>query len=190
YQKEDGFLPFLEGMIERGLELSFYLPNAIHLKLLDGEIAVLMRRAGFKEIRLGYESSAESFHTAHDGKVKPGDFEESVRLLLDAGFAGSQLMAYILAGLPGQRWEEVEESIHRVTSVGIQASVAEYSPVPGTGMWKVAVDASSFPIADEPLYQNNSIMPLRWSGFTPRDLQRMKDLSRELSPARVPVDDL
>ena len=183
--KEKCFVPFLENVVGAGLKVSFYMPNAVHLGLLDLRTAKLMHEAGFEEVRLGYESSSEAFHDCHDGKVEPGDFEESARLLLEAGFSGSEIIAYILAGLPGQRWQEVEESIRRVTSAGIRASIAEYSPVPGTALWEKSVKASDYPIAEEPLFQNNSMMPLSWNGFTREDLQRMKDLSRQLSPAKT-----
>ncbi len=182
YKKEENFIPFLHMVIAGGFEVSFYLPNAVHLGLLDPKTATLMRKAGFKELRLGYESSSETFHENHDRKVREGDFENAVHMLLEAGFGGEQIIAYILAGLPGQRAEEVESTIRHVTSLGVRASVSEYSPVPGTRLWPASVAASRFPIEEEPLYQNNSVMALQWSGFGLDDLQRLKDLSRALSP--------
>ena len=183
YKKEESFIPFLERIVESGLEVSFYLPNAVHLGLMDQPTAVLMRKAGFKEVRLGYESSSESFHQHHDGKVEEGDFEEAVHMLLNAGFGSDEIIAYILAGLPEQRAEEVEHTIRYAASLGIRVSLAEYSPVPGTRLWRASVETSRYPIEEEPLYQNNTIMPLQWSGFGLQDLQRLKDLSRAFSPS-------
>ncbi len=180
HRKEESFIPFLESVIESGLDLAFYLPNAIHLSLLDFNTASLMRRAGFREIRVGYESSSPVFHACHDEKVKRGDFYDTIATVLEAGFDKSKIIAYVLAGLPRQRAAEVEDSVRYVSSFGVRASVAEYSPVPGTGLWEESVEASPFPIEEEPLYQNNSIIPLQWDGFTAADLQRIKDLSREL----------
>jgi len=181
HKKSESLKPFLERVIESDLDISFFLPNAVHLGLLDRDTAVLMRRAGFKEVRLGYESSSVPFHEDHDSKVGAGDFEAAVGVLLDAGFKGGEIIAYILAGMPGQFAEEVEESVRLVSAQGIRASIAEYSPVPGTALWKRSVETSRFPIEDEPLYQNNSVMAFRWSGFGLEDLQRLKDLSRKLS---------
>ena len=184
FEKEATFIPFLEKIIEGDLNLAFYLPNAVHLGMLDFKTATLMVKAGFKEVRLGYESASVSFHEHHDAKVGVGDLEEAVRMLRDAGFDGNQITAYILAGLPGQRAQEIEITVRHAASIGIRASIAEYSPVPGTRLWKASVAESRFSIVEEPLFQNNSIMPLQWSGFTTDDLQRLKDLSRKLSPAR------
>jgi radical SAM superfamily enzyme YgiQ (UPF0313 family) len=183
FNKEESLKPFLEKVIESGLKMSFYLPNAVHLGLLDPETASLMRRAGFREVRLGYESSSVSFHEHHDSKVQGGDFEEAVEVLLGAGFRGAEVIAYILAGLPGQRAEEVENTVRHTASLGVRASLAEYSPVPGTRLWQASIDASRYPIEEEPLFQNNSVMAVQWDGFTPGDLQRLKNLSRKLSPS-------
>lgn len=185
YRKEQGLLPFLEKVIDSSLDVSFHVPNALHLGLLDFDTALLMKRAGFAEIRLGYESSSPVFHQRYDGKVQQGDFEETVEILLKAGFARSQIIAYILAGLPGQPVEEVENSVRQVTACGVRASLAEYSPVPGTALWEPSVRASEFPIETEPLYHNNSLLPLQWERFTMDDLQRIKDLARALSPPAV-----
>ena len=102
-------------------------------------------------------------------------------LLKSVGFGGSQIGVYILAGLPGQYWEEVEETIRFVAPYGVRIYVAEYSPVPGTPMFEESVKLSQFPIGEEPLLQNNTLFPLRWKGFTFEDLNRLKDLARELS---------
>ncbi len=88
---------------------------------------------------------------------------------------------YLLAGLPNQYSKEVEESIRFVSRFGVKIFVAEYSPVPGTGLFKESVKSSCFPIAEEPLFHNNSIMPMQWRGFTYEDLERLKKLARSLS---------
>ena len=178
--KEEVLLPFLEGVIEADLNVDFYLPNAIHLRYLDLEAAGLMKRAGFREIRLGYESSSIDFHSRHDSKVVSGEFEEGLSILKEAGFLKEEIIAYILAGMPGQSAAEVEESVRFVSSFGIRASIAEYSPVPHTGLWEKSVELSRYPIADEPLFQNNSLFPMEWDGFSSVELRRLKILSREL----------
>jgi radical SAM superfamily enzyme YgiQ (UPF0313 family) len=185
HRKDRALVPLLEEIVDRDLDLSFYLPNAVHLRYLDPKTAGLMKRAGFREVRLGFESSSAAFHSLHDAKVEAGDLAECVRILKDAGFGGGEIITYVLAGMPDQAPEEVEGSIRHAASLGVRISVAEYSPVPGTSLWDRTVSASPFPIADEPLFQNNSLFPLRRAEFTTGDLQRLKDLARGLSPLRV-----
>ena len=94
-----------------------------------------------------------------------------------AGFARHEITAYVLAGLPSQGWQEVAASIRFAADLGVRVALAEYSPVPGTALWTASVRSSRYPL-EEPLAHNNSILPLQWEGFTPADLQHLKNLAR------------
>ena len=61
--------------------------------------------------------------------------------------------------------------------------VSEYSPIPDTAMWDEAVKASPFPICDEPLFHNNSLLPCRWEGCTPGDVHLLKRFARNPAAA-------
>ena len=100
----------LEGVVEQNLDLRFHTPNALHVKEISPEGADLLWRAGFKTIRLGFETSDMTLHQSLDRKLSEGDFERAVRCLLKAGFSKEQVGAYILAGLPGQSVRSVLES--------------------------------------------------------------------------------
>ncbi len=181
FRKEESFIPFAERLVEEKLKFNFYLPNGIHLSYLDETVARLMFMAGFKDIRIGLESSSEAFHAREDKKLDIDSFGEKIKLLKSAGFSGSQIGVYILAGLPGQYAKEVEETVRFVSPYGVKIYVAEYSPVPGTPMFAESVKFSPFPIEEEPLLQNNTVLPLQWAHFTFEDLARLKFLARELS---------
>jgi hypothetical protein len=79
-----------------------------------------------------------------------------------------------MAGLPGQPWEEVEAGVEKVWQWGAVPKIAEYSPIPGTGLWNEAVRHSSYDIGGEPLFHNNSVLPCQWKGFTLGDLAAIK----------------
>ncbi len=178
------FPAFLERMIrlaEEGRGLRFYLPNAVHIRGLDRETAALMRKAGFQEIRMGFESSSPDFHAAHSpggAKFRPDSFPAVVAALTEAGFPREALSVYILAGLPGQRAGEVETSVRKALAEGVRVRLAEYSPVPGTGLWEESIRRCRYPIGEEPLYHNNSFFPMEWEGFSREDLTRLKELAR------------
>jgi hypothetical protein len=187
--KEKVFLPFLERVISGfgNQAPRFYLPNAVHIQSLDAKTAALMRRAGFQEIRMGFESSSAAFHEEHGcgaAKFRPECFPESLRMLLDAGFPAESLCVYILAGLPGQKAEEAEDSIRGALESlpagragGIRVRIAEYSPVPRSALWEKALRHSRYPLAEEPLFHNNSLFPLEWEGFTRKDLRLLKNMA-------------
>ena len=91
------------------------------------------------------------------------------------GYSPEEIGVYILAGMPGQRAEEVEESIAYTKEAGAKPILVEYSPVPGTPLFEVAMRTSQFDIENEPLFHNNSILPCQWEGFTPADYRKLKD---------------
>jgi hypothetical protein len=178
---ESGIIPFLERVIGAGLELAFHVPNGLHVAFVTEEIARLMKRAGVRDFKLGYESAAAEFHAAHDHKSDATMFARAVEALCAGGYRADEIAVYVLAGLPGQLPEEVEISIRAAAAAGVQVHVAEYSPIPGTGLWEKSVACSDFPIAEEPLVQNNTVFPLRSERFTERDLYELKQQARRLT---------
>ncbi|MCF6334873.1 MAG: cobalamin-dependent protein [Spirochaetales bacterium] len=176
-----GFNPFLEKVIERDLHLKFYLPNAIHIQFLNEETSLLMKRAGFQEIRLGYESSSSNFHAEHDDKFPEDDLFRVVELLKKSGFTSNQMTAYVLGGLPDQSYLSVERSIRTAGSTGIRVSLAEYSPVPGTKLWEKSKNLCSYPLEEEPLFHNNSFFPMKWAGYTVENMNYLKNLASSLN---------
>jgi radical SAM superfamily enzyme YgiQ (UPF0313 family) len=163
---------------------SFYLPNAVHMRHLDEETARLMKEAGVEEVRLGFESDDEGFHADHNAgagtvgtKTGRTSLREVSRILRSAGFGTSQVGVYVLAGLPGQRREEVEHAVRSAGEEGVNVYVSEFSPVPGSSLWERCVAQSRFPVDEEPLYQNNTLLPNAWDGFTSADLAEVKNLA-------------
>ncbi len=186
-RREDILFPFLDRVIETygpadqrpaGAGPLFYLPNAVHVRYIDRRTALLLRDAGFRDVRLGFESASADFHEAHDGKFLPESFPAAVDALLSAGFPGESLSVYILAGLPGQRADETEDSIHYALRFGLRVRLAEFSPVPGSSLWEDCLRLSRYPLADEPLFHDNSFFPMEWDGFTWADLERLKAIAR------------
>jgi len=143
--------------------------------MIDEEVADLLFRGGFKTIRLGLETSNEAAQVETGGKVSNQDFQRAVRNLKKAGYAGPEIGVYLMAGLPGQRAEEVKESIAFVEETDARPILVEYSPIPGTPLFEKAKKMSSFDLENEPLFHNNSILPCQWDGFTLADYRRLKE---------------
>jgi len=167
-------VPIMKEVIRRGIRCNFHAPNGLHIKQIDREVADLLFRAGFKTIRLGFETSDEATQIETGGKVENREFQEAIKNLKRAGYLAEETGVYIMAGLPGQRVEEVEESIAFVKEAGAKPILVEYSPVPGTPLFEKAKQRSSFDLEHEPLFHNNSILPCQWEGFTLEDYRRLK----------------
>lgn len=183
FRSGDVLKPFLESIIKESeksfVNYRFYSPNAMHIRYMDAEAASLMKKAGFQEVRLGFESSSDDFHENHDRKFGIQDFYDRIKMLTDAGFERTQIIVYLLAGMPRQKADEVEQSIRFASRTGVRLSVSEFSPVPGSPLWDECVKDCRYPIEEEPLFHNNSFFPMEWEGFTRADMQRLKVLSKK-----------
>lgn len=171
--------PLLKGIAELPFAVDFYNPNALNAALIDHDVAVLLKEAGFKEVRLGFESADPFIQRSTGGKINLDGFEKSVEVLRGAGFANKEIVAYVLAGLPQQRWQDVKHSIDYAVSLGIEPSIAEYTPIPHTPLFAKYHHTARFPISKEPLYQNNALFPFAWEGFTEQDLEYLKLYARD-----------
>jgi radical SAM superfamily enzyme YgiQ (UPF0313 family) len=175
--------PFLRGVTELPFATPFYNPNAMHAALLDEETAMLLHSAGFEEVRLGFESVDGDVQRATGGKMDTKGFERAVEALRAAGFDGSRIGAYVLAGLPGQRWQNVRRSIEYLGDLEVRVHLAEYSPVPHTALFERHHMEARYPIKEEPLFQNKALFPFSWEGFTEGHLQELKRQVRQQNGA-------
>jgi len=156
---DDHLAVILEALVKLNLKLRFHTPNALHLREITPEIAELLRLSGFQTIRLGLETSDMGRHDAMDNKVSEGEFERALSHLHRAGFTKGEIGAYILMGLPGQSLDSVLKTIEYVGHSGAMPYLAEYSPIPHTPMWEMAVEHSEYDLSSEPLFQNNTLLP-------------------------------
>lgn len=169
------FIPMIKEVIKRNIHCNFHAPNALHIREIDQEVADLLYQGQFKTIRLGFETSDEKVQIEMGGKVNNREFQKTISYLKKAGYSGEEIGVYLMAGLPGQRVGEVEESIAFVRDTGAKPILVEYSPVPHTPLFEKAKRFSSFDIGNEPLFQNNSLLPCQWDGFTLTDFRRLKE---------------
>ena len=149
----------LEEILKRGLKVRFHTPNAMHVRLVDGKVARLLKRAGFETVRFGFETVSAERHRRLDGKVKAEELSETLARMREAGFTKRQLGVYLLWGLPGQDFDEVLRSAEFVAACGGSPYLSEYSPIPGTSLYPEAREAARYPLDEDPLFHNNSAFP-------------------------------
>jgi len=181
------FIPMMKEIIGRGIQCNFHTANGLHIKEIDEEVAYLLFQGRFKTIRLGFETSNEKTQIETGGKVDNQELRRAIKYLKKGRYMDEEIGVYVMAGLPGQRVEEVEESIAYVREMGAKPMLVEYSPIPHTPLFEKAKKMSQFDIENEPLYHNNSILPCQWKGFTLKDYKRVKEeLKRgKATPAKV-----
>lgn len=170
-------IPLLQEVIRRGIKAQFHCPNGLHLREITPEITDLLFQAGFKTLRFGFETSNLARQVQTGGKVVNEELSEALQLLEMSGYHREEIGIYLLCGLPGQSVDEIRQSISFVRSCGARPFLAEYSPIPGTKLWAEAVTASSYPIATEPIFQNNSLLPCRSQDLTPERYHALKAMA-------------
>ncbi len=173
-QSESFAVPLLKEIIDRGLKVRFHCPNAVHARFITPELAHWMRLAGFTTIRLGLETSDPARQFSTGNKVTTDEFLQAVDCLRQAGYEAKDIGVYLLCGLPHQEAGEVRDAIRLVHRSGARPILAEYSPIPHTELWAQAVEASPYPLEEEPLLHNNTLLPCRWTGFTYARYQELK----------------
>lgn len=166
--------PLLKYIIELPFSVKIYNPNALNAAMVDEELAFLLLKAGFKDIRIGLETVNPLLQKSTGGKVSLKTFENALNCLTGAGFSADKISIYILAGLPFQKWEDVITAIDYIADFGVRVHIAEYTPIPHTPMFDEFKSFARFPIADNPVYQNNALFPFVWQGFTDENMSFVK----------------
>ncbi len=172
YMKE-----ILKGILSLHANLRFHTPNAIHARFIDKEIATLLKSAGFVSIYLGLETADFNRQKALGGKVFSGEFSTAVKHLKAAGI--TDISAYILVGLPGQTVDEVKRTIDFCHHQGVKPYLSEFSPIPGTPMWKPTIDIYGLKEPIDPLLHNNTLMPIFSPVFTQEVYKELKELQKQ-----------
>lgn len=162
YRSERRVMPVLQAVIDRSIRVNFHTPNGMHIRFITRETAALMREAGFKTLRFGFEGMRGKVREDSDNKVDNRMFEKALGILFDAGFTRSDLGIYLLMGTPGQRPEDVIKSIGYLKSLGVTPKICEYSPIPFTAYFEQSQRMTSADLMHEPLYHNNSALEV-WS---------------------------
>ena len=188
YNSEQVIKPLLRKIIESNLKINIHTPNGLHLRYLDLELALLMKKANFVMPRFSLESADARIQKETGAKITNEGFEKAIAMLNEANYKRGEYLVYLLIGMPGQSLKEVETSMEYVHKFGAKISLSEYSLIPGTKDFERQLQINLAPIAqgglkdfaNEPLLHNKSVFPL----FDAKDwneIYRIKNLAKELN---------
>ncbi|MBA4417046.1 MAG: B12-binding domain-containing radical SAM protein [Syntrophus sp. (in: bacteria)] len=173
--------PLLKKVSTLPFPIEIYNPNAINAAFIDEELACLLFSAGFQEVRIGLETIDAGLQVSTGGKVNLKVFERALGHLSKGGFSMDQISAYILSGLPFQKWQDVKASIDYLSGLGVRTHIAEYTPIPHTPLFDTYHMHARYPISEDAIYQNNALFPFAWEGFTDEDLAFLKQYVQDKS---------
>ena len=164
----------LKKVIESMSAVRFHCPNGLHARFIDEELAYLMRKSGFKTLRLSLQTAndARSKHTS--GKVTKDIFKSAVKQLQKYGFSKKHIGAYLMYGLPGQELEEVIDGVKFLKQLGVKIHLTEFSPIPATQCWKELQHLGTVSDTTDPLLTNNTVFSYLFSGYKPGKIEKLK----------------
>lgn len=166
--------PLLREIISRRLNIRFHCPNGLHARLIDDELAYLMKKAGFVTLRLSLETVNAERQENTGGKVNLVDLREAISYLKKHGFTKEHIGVYLMYGLPGQDIDEVKAGIDFLKSLGIRINLTEFSPIPGTQCWNELVGKCGISEKLDPLLTNNSVFSYLFSGYSHEEIDSIK----------------
>jgi radical SAM superfamily enzyme YgiQ (UPF0313 family) len=167
----------LEAVVElvrkEEVNLSFHTPNGLHAVRITKDMAMTMRAAGFRTVKIGDR------RLGHLRRLDIETMTAAVDNLLSSGFDARDIGCYMLAGFPGHSVEQAREEVEELAALPVRTHVNPYSPVPGTPDFEQAMATSRIDLALEPIWQNTTLMPYWNPAFTPEDLQQLKKRGRK-----------
>ena len=149
--------PILRGVARRFKGVRFHLPNGVHARLIDAEVADLLVAADVRTVRLALEGLTGRVAALSDRKVSQHDLARALDRLDRAGFARSRAEVYVLVGLPGQSEASVADAVRFAGDLGARVHLCEFSPIPGTRVWSRLGDKAAA-LSREPLLANNKAL--------------------------------
>ena len=177
--KKQHIIPILERIIQKKYSIQFHTPNGVHIREIDMELALLLKQANFRSLYLSQESFDQKFLLNSCNKVGPDDIVKALKALEKAGFNRKNINVYLLAGLPGQKFSSIKDSILAVQSLGARPYLAFYSPVPGTPEWKKAVELGYLSEETDPLLHNKLTFPYLWGSLSPEEFLALNQLQKQ-----------
>jgi radical SAM superfamily enzyme YgiQ (UPF0313 family) len=166
-------LDILERLRPLGDRVRWHAASGLSGRGITPAVARALKAAGFTTLRLGLETADDARQRDLGGKITTDEFLAAVDNLRGAGFAAAQIGVYVMAGLPGQRREEVEQSVDRVLALRLRPHLTEYSPVPGSPLFEVARQSSAYDLS-EPLFHNPTLLPCAGGDLSAAAVQEIK----------------
>jgi len=166
-------------IIDLNLDIKFYCPNGLHISEIDKNIAFLMKKANFMDLRLSLETSNEILQKKLGYKTDNKSFIKAVTYLKQANFTKENISVYLLVGLPHQKIDEIYSSIKFAKKFDVKVKLAEYSPIPHTKLWNESKLVAKYDIENEPLFHNNKILPVAHKDLTIDALNKIKQFAHK-----------
>ncbi len=132
-------MDIMHGMLDRGLDMPWTMPNGVALWTMDEEIIRLMKASGCYEVALAVESGSQ--RVLRDIIHKPLNIEHAIKVADLFHKHKIRCVAYFIVGFPGETKAEIMETFAVAKRMGVSfAYFFVASPLPGTELYRNAAE--------------------------------------------------
>ena len=122
-----------EGILRRGLKISWATPNGIRVDKVDRELFALMKRSGLYSVAFGIESADPEVLRRCGKKATVDKVEQAINMASEAGII---TQGFFIFGLPGETAESIDRTIRFATESRLdKAQFLILDVMPGTRIW-------------------------------------------------------
>jgi len=122
-----------EGILERGIEISWATPNGIRVDKVDAELLSLMRRSGCYSVAFGIESANPEILRRCGKKTSIDKIERAISMASEAGLI---TQGFFIFGLPGETEQTIQETIDFASRSRLdKAQFLLLDVMPGCALW-------------------------------------------------------
>jgi len=155
-----------QGMIERGIDVSWNTPNGIGIHNLDYEILDLMKRSGCYELTLAVESGDP--YVLKNIIHKPFNLDKALEVSRILRRMKLGTYGFFIIGFPGETKEQILNTIKFARKLNLdRISVFVANPLPGTEVFNIAGErgyiGEDFPFEEADYFSARFDTP-EWTG--------------------------
>lgn len=128
-----------QGIIDRGLDITWTTPNGVAIWKLDEELLKLMKKSGCYQLNLGIESGNEQILR----KIikKPLGLEKVQETVKKIRELGIWAHGFFILGMPGETKQTMEDTINFATDLNLDsANFFIATPYPGTVLYDICTE--------------------------------------------------
>jgi len=162
---------------DKGLDMSFDLPNGVRVDHIDEELLSTMYDAGFYSMHLGVESGDDKVLKKIQKDITVEQAKNVIRIAKKIGY---KVVLFMIIGLPGSSVESEEKTLKLVKEMDVPFTFSVCTPYPGSQLWESLKDQMlriSWDRFDETNYSNPIYLP---EGMTKEQLQECINRARAL----------
>ncbi|MFO8057295.1 MAG: cobalamin-dependent protein [bacterium] len=135
----DRAVEIFQGMIERGLDLNWCMPNGVALWRLDVELLRLMKKAGCYSLTLAFESGNQEVLSRL--VKKPLNLSKVPPLVEEMKRLDIQLHAFFISGFPGESKDQMWDTYRLARGLDLDGAYFFIAtPLPGTELCETSME--------------------------------------------------